>query len=145
MFGVFTNDFSLKTRKTPRIFPLKSRGNLGKLPEISGNFRKFREIPEVVPGKSFISGVFTHDYSLKPRKNPRISPPKFRENSRNPGNLRNPRNSQKSGKPIIPFFGSIATTPFRNYIRLHLYTTVRYKLFYTRRHTDVLKRNVYSW
>jgi len=78
--GRFTNDYSLKPRKNPRIFPPKSRGNPRHFRKISGNFRKFRKTPEVVPGKSSIFGVAINDYSLKPRKNPRIFPRKSREN-----------------------------------------------------------------
>jgi len=84
--GVFTNDYSRKPRKNPRIFPPKSRGNPRHFRKISGNFRKFRKIPEVVPENSSILEVFINDYSRKPRKNPRIFPPKFRGN---PGNSRN--------------------------------------------------------
>jgi len=68
--GVFTNDYSLKPGKNPRIFPPKSRGNPRHFRKISGNFRKFRKIPEIVPGKSTILERFTNDYSLKPGKNP---------------------------------------------------------------------------
>jgi len=89
-----TNDYRRKTRKNPRIFPSKSRGNPRRFRKISGNFRKFWKIPEVVPGKSSILEVFTNDYSLKPRKNPQIFPPKSRGNSGNPGNPEN------SGDPL---------------------------------------------
>jgi hypothetical protein len=81
-----TDDYSRKTRKNPRIFPPKSRETPRHFQKISGNFRKFRKIPEIVPGKSSILDAFTSDYSLKPRKKPRIFPPKFRENSGNSGN-----------------------------------------------------------
>jgi len=95
---VFTNDYSLKPGKNPRIFPPKSRGNPRHFRKISGNFRKFRKIPEVVPGKSSLLEVGTTDYSLKSGKNPQIFPPKSRgnpgnpENSGNPGNPGNPEN-----------------------------------------------------
>jgi len=89
-----TTDYSLKPRKNPRIFPPKSPGNSRRFRKISGNFRKFRKIPEVIPGKSSILDGFTIDYSLKPRKNPRIFPLNFGEipgNSENPGNSGNSR------------------------------------------------------
>jgi hypothetical protein len=94
----FTNDYSRKTRKNPRIFPPKSRGNPRHFRKISGNFRKFRKTPEIVPGKSPILEVFTNDYSLKPRKNPRIFPPKSRGNPGNPGNPGNSGNFGNSDK-----------------------------------------------
>jgi len=77
---VFTNDYSWKTRKNPRIFPPKSPGNPRCFRKISGNFRKFRKTPEVVPGNSTILGRFTNDSSLKPRKPPEFPP-------RNPGEI----------------------------------------------------------
>jgi len=89
---VFTNDYSRKPRKNPRIFPPKSPGNPRHFRKISGNFRKFWKIPEVIPGKLNIFEGATTDYSLQSRKNPRIFPPKFR------GNPGNPRNSGKSPK-----------------------------------------------
>jgi len=84
---VFTHDYSLKPRKNPRIFPPKSPGTPRHFRKISGNFRKFRKIPEVVPGKSSIFGVSTNDYRRKPRKNTRIFPPKSRGNPGNSGNF----------------------------------------------------------
>jgi hypothetical protein len=44
--GVFTNDYSLKTGKNPRIFPPKSRGNLGNSRN-SGGTCKIPKIPEM--------------------------------------------------------------------------------------------------
>jgi hypothetical protein len=102
---VFTNDCSRKTWKNHRIFPPKSWGNPRHFRKISGNFRKFRKIPEVLPGKSSILEVFTNDCSRKTWKNPRIFPPKFRENPGNPGNSwnsGNPGNSWNSGDLDIP-------------------------------------------
>jgi len=74
LLEVFTNDYSRKPGKNPRIFPPKFPGNLRRFRKISGNFRKFRKTPEVVPGKSSILGRFTNDYSLKPWKTSTFSP-----------------------------------------------------------------------
>ena len=94
---MFTNDYSRKPQKNPRIFSPKSRGNPRHFRKISGNFRKFRKISEVIPGKSSILEMSTRDYSLKTRKNPRIFPPKSGEIPGNPGNSGNSRNSGNSG------------------------------------------------
>jgi hypothetical protein len=97
----FTNDYSLKPRKNPQIFPPKSGGNPRRFRKISGNFRKFRKIPDVVPGKSCILEVFTNDYSRKTRKNLGSFPPKSwgnPGNSGNPGNPGNPGNLKKLRK-----------------------------------------------
>jgi hypothetical protein len=93
---VATNDYSLKPRKNPRIFPPESPGNPRHFRKISGNFRKFRKIPKVLPGKSSILEVFTTDYSLKPEKNPQIFP---RNSGETPGNSGNPENSVDRLKP----------------------------------------------
>jgi hypothetical protein len=97
---MFTNDYSLKPGKNPRIFPPRSWGNSRHFRKISGNFRKFRKISEIVPGKLSIFERFTNDYSLKSRKKPRIFPPKFRGNS---GNSENPGNSGNSVKSTTFF------------------------------------------
>jgi hypothetical protein len=98
IFERYTNEYSLKPGKNPRIFPPKSRGNP----------RHFRKIPEVVPGKSAILEMLTNDYSLKPRKNPGIFPPKSRGNSRK---FWESRKSHKSRK-VVPFFVETTSAPF---------------------------------
>jgi len=98
---VFTHDYSWKSRKNPRIFPPRSPGNPRHFRKISGNFRKFRKIPEVVPGKSSILEVFTNDYSRKSGKNPRVFPTKIRGNSGNSENSRKLRKSWGSSKNLV--------------------------------------------
>ena len=100
IFGGCTNDYSLKPRKNPRIFPPKSWGTPRHFRKISGNFRKFRKIPEVLFGKSSVLELSTNDYSRKTRKNPRSLPPKSRGNS---GNFRNPGKLRKFWKYILRF------------------------------------------
>ena len=108
---VFTNDYSRKSGKNPRIFPPKSRGNPRHFRKISGNFRKFRKIPEVILGKSAVLEVYTNDYSLKHRKNPQISPP---ESVGNPGNLIYP---WKFCKVDILFHETVGTSFHEIYVR----------------------------
>jgi len=64
------------------IFRISEIPKFGNFSEIFRKFRKFWKIPEIIPGKSTSLEVFTNDYSLKPRKNSRIFPPK------SPGNPR---------------------------------------------------------
>jgi hypothetical protein len=119
----FTNDYSRKPRKNPRIFPQKSRGNLRHFRKIFGNFRKFRKISEIVPGKSSILEAFTNDYSLKPRKNPGIFPPKSGGNPENvkpsgkslkiPEILGDFGNFENSGNSTLAF-STTEDTPFLN-------------------------------
>jgi hypothetical protein len=66
IFDGSTSDYSLKPGKNPRIFPPESPGNPRRFRKISGNFRKFRKILEILPGKSSILRVVTNDYSLEP-------------------------------------------------------------------------------
>jgi hypothetical protein len=104
----FTHDYSLEPGKNPRIFPPKSRGNPRHFRKISGNFRKFRKIPEIVPGKSVILEVFTNDYSLQPGKSLCLFPSKFGGNPGNSGNFRKSWKFRKYNK----FFREILGTPF---------------------------------